>query len=106
MMNLELKQAMMQQIGAINVLSISGGRVNEISPVTLEFPVSQGYKVRVIYDRAGDCYTVQRVMTRGTKEFMKGQVTRVYADQVGDMAYYASCYRNDADTKGEWNYFG
>jgi len=83
------------QIGRMNVLAISGGRVlARETGVTL--PVSNGYTVTV--DLAwDDTYTVRRVFTRAGKVWVKGEQTGVYFDEVGEVAYRASCFRN-----GEW----
>ena len=79
------------QIGQ-NIWGISGGRVlRRDTGVTL--PVSNGYSVTV--DLApGDTYTVRRVFKRGKKTWVKGERTGVYCDEVGEAAYYASCFRS------------
>lgn len=83
---------LLRQIGTMNILSISGGRVlRRETGVTL--PVGHGYKVTV--DLASDdTYTVRRVFTRGAKTWVKGEATTVYAEAVGETAYRASCYNN------------
>lgn len=83
------------QIGRMNVLAISGGRATRIDESTIDLPVSNGYRVR-IHLAANDTYTVTRTLRRGGKTFDKGQMTDVYAEQVGDVAWYASCFRNVA----------
>ena len=81
-----------RQIGRMNVLAISGGRVqHRLTGVTL--PVSNGYSVTVDLD-ASDTYTVRRVFKRGAKMWVKGERTDVYCDEVGEVAYQASCFRN------------
>jgi hypothetical protein len=87
-----------RQIGAGNIMAISGGRIRPI-PNGLELPVAHGYRVRVVLTGADD-YTVTRIFTRSGREFTHGQATRVCCDQVGDMAYYASCFRSYDAT--EW----
>jgi hypothetical protein len=83
---------LLRQIGTMNVLAISGGRVaRRETGVTL--PVSSGYSVTVDLD-GNDTYIVRRVFKRGAKSWIKGEVTGVYADQVGEAAYRASCFRN------------
>lgn len=81
-----------KQIGAGNWMAISGRRV--IGRRTgATFPVSCGYSVTV--DLAGDnTWTVRRVFKRGTKTWVKGQETGIHAEQLGDSAYRASCFRN------------
>ena len=87
-----------RQIGKMNVLAISGGRITSL-PDGIELPVGQGYRVRVRLDPS-DTYTVERVMVRGVKEFEKGSRSDVYFDEVGELAYRASCYRSYEP--GEW----
>ena len=87
-----------RQIGNLNILSISGGRITPL-PDGIELPVSSGYRVRVHLTPADD-YTVERVMVRGKKEFPKGERARVYADEVGEAAYYAGMFRSYDET--EW----
>lgn len=82
-------------IGTGNILAISGGRLSyDEKRHTLILPVASGYQVLVTYQPVPDTYTVRRVMIRGGKVFEKGIVDNVYADQVGDVAYRASCFRN------------
>lgn len=89
---------MLQQIGRMNVLAISGGRsssdLDAEGRITLTLPVGNGYKVEVTYDSGWDTYIVSRVFIRAGKRFVKGTVEQVYCDQVGEVAYRASCYRN------------
>jgi hypothetical protein len=81
----------LQQIGAGNVLAISGGRwkINGVGDLIL--PVAAGYSVEIAYD-ASDTYTVRRVFTRGIKRWVKGEMSYVYCEDVGEAAYRASCY--------------
>jgi hypothetical protein len=90
-------QTAVSQIGRMNILAISGGRVGTITqngrPVGLELPVGRGYKVRVfLHDN--DTYTVQRVYSRAGKDTVKGQESGIYADEVGEKAYQASSFVN------------
>lgn len=96
----EQRRDILAQIGQMNILAISGGRVTAL-PDGVELPVSSGYKVRVRLTPM-DEYTVQRVFVRAGKEFDKG-TKDAWAGDVGSMAYYASCFRND---DGEWTYLG
>lgn len=80
------------QIGRMNVAAISGGRVlRRETGVTL--PVGRGYSVTVDLD-ASDTYTVRRIYKRGAKVWVKGERTDVYCDEVGEIAYVASCFVN------------
>ena len=60
---------------------------------SLILPVAHGYTVEI--DLAlNDTYTVRRVFTRAGKRFVKATVTGVYFDQIGEVAYQASCYHD------------
>jgi hypothetical protein len=83
---------LLEQIGRMNVLAISGGRVlRRDSGVTL--PVGCGYSVTVDLDW-DDTYVVRRVFKRGAKVWVKGERRGVYFTEVGETAYRASCFRN------------
>ena len=80
------------QLGMNNLFAISGGRVTKRSTgVTL--PISNGYSLTI--DLAwNDTYTVRRLFTRSGKVSIKGELTGVYCDDLGDVAYYGSCFRS------------
>jgi hypothetical protein len=86
------------QIGHMNILSISGGRVIAL-PDGIELPVSNGYRVRVRLTAADD-YTVERVLTRGGRDFPHGKREGVYCDTVSETAYRAGMFRSYDDN--EW----
>ena len=90
-------QTTLRQIGIANVLAISGGRWSMIKVIRCEddliLPVGHGYRVRISL-AANDTYTVIREMTRGGKLFAKGEQTDVYCEEIGEVAYQASCYKN------------
>ena len=92
--NTQAREAL-RQIGRMNVLSISGGRSSLDTDGALILPVGRGYSVRVILDEGSDTYTVQRVFTRAGVVRVKGERTWVYCDEVGEVAYRASCYLHD-----------
>lgn len=98
----EQRQEIIRQIGNGNIFAISGGRVRAIED-GIELPISSGYRVRVILTPA-DLYRVERVMVRGQKTFHKGHIEDVFCEDVGDLAYYASCFRNDSSHSGRWVY--
>ena len=81
----------LKQIGASNFLAISGGRITR-NDDNFVLPVSNGYAVRVslAWD---DTYTV----TREFRGIVRGIVSGVYADELGETAYQASNFRN-----GSW----
>lgn len=85
-------QTTIEQIGIQNVLAISGGRRTRIAN-SLDLPVSSGYHVMITLE-ANDTYTVRRVFVRSRKVWVKTEARDVYANQLGEVAYEASCYRN------------
>jgi len=95
----EQRREILFQIGKTNVFAISGGRITPI-PSGVDLPVSHGYNVRIEL-LADDTYRVSRIMKRAGKVTDKGSVDGVFCDEVGELAYYASCYRNDS---GYWAY--
>lgn len=87
-------EQLVAQIGKMNVMAISGFRVNAVyNPdgdiVGVELPVSNGYSVRVLM-HASDTYIVQRCY----RDVVKGQMDGIYNDQVGEIAYQASNFHN------------
>jgi hypothetical protein len=56
-------------------------------------PVGSGYSVNIALD-ANDTYTVRRIFKRGAQTWVKGEQSNVYCDDIGEVAYYASCFRN------------
>jgi hypothetical protein len=75
---------LMAQIGTMNVMAISGGRVvRRLTGVTL--PVDCGYSVTV--DLHASDNVVRRVFKRGTKTWVKGEQSDVCCDEVGEVAY-------------------
>ena len=89
---------LLKQIGIQNVYAISGGRVgvtknNQGETVEIELPVGYGYRVSI---KLGwdDTYTVSRQFVRKGVVTDKGTIEGVYCDQVGEIAYKASCFRN------------
>jgi len=92
--NTTIIETMTAQIGRMNLLAVSGGRRQMVSETIMDLPVNQGYRVRVIYNEVPDLYTVQRILRRGTKEWVKGEVVNVFCDELGEAVYGASCYRS------------
>lgn len=97
---------LIRQIGMGNLFAISGGRVyidgetydSEYKTTEqVELPVAYGYRVRIILNW-DDTWKVQRVIVKNTKkgisETIKGTVEGVYFDEVGEVAYKASCFQN------------
>lgn len=94
----DVAREMLRQIGGLTVAAISGGRREVFTTPNgdtgVRLPVSNGYRVDVIYDRASDSYTVNRVFSRGGRDFPKGSMSWVYADQLSDITYVASSFRS------------
>lgn len=88
-----------RQIGTMNILSVSGGRVGTLTAsnrvVGVELPVSSGYSVRVFLAN-DDTYTVQRVMSRAGTDKVKGERSGIYAFDLGETVYEAGMYKNVA----------
>jgi hypothetical protein len=82
-MNTEQATTLLQQIGTMHLFAISGGRSRLIDG-TLE----------IDYNEGTDTYTVRRVFNRAGKRFIKGEITNVYCDQVGELAYRAHAFRS------------
>jgi hypothetical protein len=92
------ERELLDQIGMMNVFAISGGRWgvmrDEDGEVTdLILPVRYGYRVRINL-AVNDTYTVRREFVRGGKVHEKGRQEDVYFDEIGEVAYRASCYVN------------
>ena len=83
---------LVQQIGKMNILAISGGRV-EVRETGITLPVAKGYSVAIDLNFM-DLYDVKRVYTRAGERKVKGEVTDVYFSEVGEIAYKASCFVN------------
>jgi hypothetical protein len=91
-------QELIAQIGRMNVLAISGGRVHSIvddegETVEVQLPVGKGYRVSITLGFM-DTWTVRREYVRKGVATVKGVQEDVYADEVGEVAYRASCFVN------------
>ena len=86
-------------IGHMNMLAISVRRIMGVDANTINLPVHYGSSVEVEYKPGSDTYTVRRMWKRGTTVKVRGSVDYVYADQVGDAAYRASCFRDAFGTE-------
>lgn len=85
---------MLEQIGRRNLAAISGLRVGVYDDTTVSLPVGSGYSVEVEYVPGVDLYDVRRVFRRGLRSWVKDQWHGVYAEQLGEVAYRASCFEN------------
>ena len=89
---------LINQIGHMNIFAISGGRVgitknNQGETVEVELKVGKGYRVSITLGW-DDTWTVSRQFVRKGVVSDKGTLTGVFADQVGEIAYKASCFVN------------
>ena len=88
-----------KQIGYQNIFAVSGGRIqvwrtNDGSATrTVTFPVSNGYSVEVFL-AWDDTWTVTRQFKRKGVYFNKGTAEGVYPENIGEVVYKASCFRN------------
>lgn len=78
-----------RQMG-VSVLAISGGRHFTHKSTTI-FPVSNGYYVTVTLTAADD-YTVRLIFVRSGKIYVHEEATGIYAGEIGEVAYEASCF--------------
>lgn len=86
------RRVILEQIGFWNVGAISGGRV-QASENGVILPVGYGYKV-IVELNALDLYNVKRVYAKGAQVYKEWVVENVYAENVGEVAYQASCFKN------------
>jgi hypothetical protein len=81
-------RALVDQMGRMNLLAISGGRVI-VAPEGVLLPIANGYWV-TIHLTSADTYIVRRAYHRAGKTTWKQEWEDVYAEQVGAIAYEAS----------------
>lgn len=92
---------LLTQIGRMNIFAISGGRVqiwrtnDGKAARTVTLPVSNGYSVE-IYLAWDDTWTVTRQFKR-KGIINKGTVEGVYPENIGEVAYQASCFRSNSE---------
>ena len=89
---------LISQIGHMNILAISGGRVivvknNDGETIEVELKCGAGYRVSIALGW-DDTYTVTRQYVRKGNVFNKGTVEGVYCDNIGEVAYKAACFRS------------
>ena len=84
---------LLNQIGNPNLLAITGGRRGmQVGPSAIRLPVSNGYVVYITLE-ANDTYRVESVFERSGKRHVKWSATDVFAQDIGQVAYEASCNR-------------
>lgn len=91
-----------QQVGKWNILAISGGRLHAITNdegevVGLRMPINGTRRVDIVLDW-NDTYIVRRVrkVVRGANrghETVETEFSDIYCDEVGEVAYKASCWK-------------
>jgi hypothetical protein len=86
-------QTTLNQIGRTTVLAVSGGRVVHGSDACLLLPVQYGHAVEVRLE-ANDTYTVMHTFRRGLSRWVKGQWDNVHAENLSEVVYTASCWRD------------
>lgn len=83
---------LVSQIGRMNIWAISGGRVL-VRNTGITLKVGNGYFVEIDL-HISDTYTVKRVYQTKRMRIVKGIVNDVYCEEIGEVAYLASCYVN------------
>ena len=85
------------QIGHMIILAISGGRVyvskHIYETVGIDLPCGAGYRVSIQLGW-NDEWTVTRQFVRKGVVFNKGTIEGVLCDNIGEVAYKASCFRS------------
>ena len=92
------EDVLINQIGRMNVLAISGGRVyvsknQQGETVGIDLPCGAGYRVSIELGW-NDEYIVTRQFVRKGTVFNKGTVENVLCDNIGEVAYKAACFRS------------
>jgi hypothetical protein len=92
------EDVLIDQIGRMNIFAISGGRVgvtknNQGETVEVELKVGKGYRVSIKLDW-NDTYIVSRQFVRKGVVTDKGTVDGIYCEEIGEVVYKASCFRN------------
>lgn len=85
----------LDQVGRMNLLAISGGRYARVAEMTISLPVRYGYFVEIEYIAGSDLYEVRRMFRRGARTSCKGAQSGIHAEQLGEAAYRASCYSEE-----------
>lgn len=85
----------LQQIHIIDRQATSGGRFRPLpdDPHGVEFPCGSGYHVRVTLNPL-DLWDVTRLFRRGGRDFPKGTLTNVHAEELSEAVYRAGCFRD------------
>jgi hypothetical protein len=95
----DLERDLMPQIRVWDLMAVSGGRREQLNKYEAKFPVGHGYSVRVKLSFM-DTWEVERVFEREGKAFLKERWDDVYAFDVSDVVYKASCYHHTKESLG------
>lgn len=87
------RRTILDQIGSGTVMGICGFRVRP-TVTGVELVCGYGYRVRVTLE-ANDTYTVRRIYSRGSREWVKGEQTDVYWPELSEVAYRAGMFRDE-----------
>jgi hypothetical protein len=92
----DLERDLIPQIRMWDLAAVSGGRREQLNKYEASFPVGKGYHVRV---KLGfmDTWEVERVFEREGKAWVKEVWHDVYAFDVSDVVYKASCFHHSKD---------
>lgn len=99
----QIAQTMIEQIGRMNILAISGGKKTieyDGQDVEIVLPCGYGYQVRICYETGRDLYRVSRCYQKGLNFWIKGEKVGVYDTELGEEAYRAGMFRDDWTTQG------
>ena len=94
-MNTEIEpflKEIVKQVGIFKIMAISGGRI-AFRDTGISLKVGRGYFVEIDL-MPNDTYTVKRVYQTKSKRIVKGVEDNIYCDQLGEVAYRASCFVN------------
>jgi hypothetical protein len=89
----DLERDLIPQIRFWDLAAISGGRRTQINKYEADLPVGKGYHVRIKLSFM-DTWEVERVFEREGKTFVKEVWHDVYAPEVSQVAYWASCFHH------------
>ena len=95
----DLERDLIPQIRMWDLAAVSGGRREQLNKYEAKFPVGAGYSVRVKLSFM-DTWEVERVFEREGKAWLKERWDDVYAFDVSDVLYKASCYHHTKEQLG------
>ena len=90
------RQTILDQLGRMNRMAIDGLRPATPTWRGVELTCGYGYRVRIEL-APNDTYTVQRILKRGAREFVKGEQTDVHWPELPEVAYRAGMFRDPSN---------